>query len=155
MSVVNSPVQEGELFHYTRQGGPREMAIYLLGRLRAEEAVEDLMEWLTPRPGQAWLTEPVRYSPAGRALIEIGLPSVRPLAELVRLKANTRNGQEAIALMMEIKGKEEAQLMFARMADEEQDPEKRRNLQAAVEVCRSCTRPLLSELREAAGKEAE
>jgi hypothetical protein len=134
-SVINSPVKDGEGFYSSTS---RNMAISLLGELRAKEAVEDLIKWLVPQPGQvSKITRAIMQSPASDALFEIGLPSVEPLTELVKLQGNNVPGIYATMLISRIKGAEESELLFARMMEKEPDSAKRRNLQVALDYLRA------------------
>jgi hypothetical protein len=80
LSVVSEPVTPGESYYYITT--PRNTAIYLLGHLRAKEAVPVLIERLTPLEGQSFVIwEMVLLCPAADALGEIGIPAVKPLLD--------------------------------------------------------------------------
>ena len=83
LAVVRAPLEKNEEFfdHDT----PRNTAMLLLGEMRAEEAVPELMLWLTPKEGQATgIDAQTNPTAAGSALIEIGLPSVRALLHALK-----------------------------------------------------------------------
>jgi hypothetical protein len=160
LSVVESPVEEGEPFYIS--GTPRNTAIYLLGKMRAEEAVPVLMDWLLPKPGQnVSFVEDLSFSPAGHALAEIGKPAVRPLADAIAKHGvtwpydwfkNRRElgniawyddpqvssplGDRCLSILAYIKDPDGAIVYLQRRARREEDPATRTHLQRAVTTLR-------------------
>lgn len=135
LSVVNSPIEKGEnFFTYTTS---RNVAIFLLGKLRAKEAVTDLTEWLVHKPGQGTtIWELKTLTPAGQALFEIGLPSVPPLVELLQSEAPTPDSlrrEQCIKIIVSIKGLPETELLFEGAVAKETDSRRRENLKAAMD----------------------
>jgi hypothetical protein len=121
--IVRKPLEEKEPFYISATS--RNTAIRLLARLRAADAVADLVQWITPREGQAMtMTELMRFGPAGNALVQIGLPSVPKLLERLEAEGFTDAGTECLKLIVEIKGRDEADVFFRRQLD--QDPTDRR-----------------------------
>jgi hypothetical protein len=128
LSVVNSPVQPGEAFYSSTTS--RNISIFLLGQLRAKEAVPTLMEWLFPRGGQALIRgELLMFSHAGYALVEIGLPSVPPLIELLASEADAAEREQAIKIVVSIKGLRETEVMFEELLASERDSAKKEKLE--------------------------
>ncbi len=156
LSIVSKPVTEREPFLLSNT--PRNMAMSLLGRLRAKEAVPDLVSWLEPRKGQSFVVfEEPALSPAGYALVEIGLPSVTPVLEIIRQKGcsspDTRKrivegtrirfepqklekysplGDEALRIIAWIKGVEETGFTLRKAIEAETDATTKENLQSAL-----------------------
>jgi len=129
LSVVNSPVEVGEEFYNYITS--RNIAIYLLGKLRAKEAVEDLTKWLSPKPGQGMnIDELLMFSPAGYALVEIGLPSVSPIFDLLREEGNVALREQCIKIIVCIKGLPETELLLEDMLVKETVNSKKENLKA-------------------------
>jgi len=138
LSVVNTQVKEGEEFYNSVTS--RNIAISLLGKLRAKEVVADLTKWLSPKPGQLLIFgdfESYLFSPAGYALIEIGLPSVPPLVELVKSEGTTALGEQCIKIIVSIKGLPETELVFEDMLVKETDNSKRENLKSAQDLLKN------------------
>lgn len=131
--VINRPVKKGEEFYSAVTS--RNIAISLLGRLRAKEAMRDLTKWLLPRPGQRLFVdnEPM-FSPAGYALVEIGLPSVPPLVELLKSETNTALHQQCMKIIVSIKGPPETELLLEDTLAKETDTTKTANLKAALSL---------------------
>jgi hypothetical protein len=129
-SVLARPIEQGEPFYGSSTA--RNIAISLLGKLRAAEAAADLATWLRPRPGQGLkVTDESAFGHAGEALIEIGLPSVRPLLELLRIENNRGLQEQCLKIMVRIKGLRETELLFEDVIAAESDAAKRDNLEAA------------------------
>jgi hypothetical protein len=134
--VVNSPVEEGEQFYTSSTS--RNIAISLLGKLRAKEAVTDLTRWLTPKTGQGltfW--EEMMFSPAGYALAEIGLPSVPPLFHLLKVEGNVALREQCIKIIVSIKGLPETELLLEDIFAKETDNSKRENLKSAQDLLKN------------------
>ena len=133
LSVLNSPVEEGEQFYASTTS--RNIAIFLLGRLRAKEAVTDLIPWLTPKPRQGlFVSEERVFSPAGEALVEIGLPSVPVVVKLLGSEGPISFKQECIKVIVGIKGLRETEFLFEDIIAAEADSAKRENLKAADDL---------------------
>jgi len=136
LSVLNSPVKEGEQFYTSTTS--RNISISLLGRLRAKEAVADLMKWLIPKPGQGMVVdEEMMFSPAGYALAEIGLPSVPPLFHLLKAEGNVALREQCIKIIVRIKGLPETELLLEDILAKETDNSKRENLKSAQDLLKN------------------
>jgi hypothetical protein len=130
-SLLRKPVTPGEPFFVST---PRNIAMKLLGKLRAKGAIPELMNWLLPKKGQSVdRTEFLKYGSAGYALIEIGLPAVPHLLAKVKKEAADRLGQECMKVIRDIKGKEEAILLLKTQIEKEKDKKVKQNLQAGLE----------------------
>lgn len=130
LSVIKTPIKDGEPFYSSTTS--RNIAIFLLGNLRAKEAVTDLTKWLTPKPGQGLkVSEPYFFSPAGYALVNIGLPSIPTLLELLKSEEASVLREQCIKIIVSIKGLRETELLFEDMFAKETDATKRENLKAA------------------------
>ncbi len=92
-------------------GGPRQLAIALLGDYRASEAVDALTEHLLYVPDELVRTERLpreRYHSAAAALVDIGLPSVDAMLTLIRNDREPRRRQLAAWVLREVLGEIEA-----------------------------------------------
>jgi hypothetical protein len=138
LSVVNSPVEKGEPFFITSSS--RNIAIYLLGKLRAREAVVDLTKWLTPKPKQSqWRLDSLLLSPAGMALFEIGLPSVPYVVEVLKsaeTDGNIELRRQCVKIIVSIKGLPETDLLFEEALATESVSAKRDKLKAVLDLLR-------------------
>jgi len=140
LSVLNSPVEKGEEFFTLTTS--RNIAITLLGKLRAKEAVTDLTGWLAPKPGQATVIwNPRILTPAGYALFEIGLPAVLPLVELLKSEAPAPDSyslrrDQTIKIIASIKGVAETEFFFEDVLAKETDQAKKHNLKVALDLLR-------------------
>lgn len=162
LSIVKRPVEEGERF-YGRTTS-RNIAIDLLGEMRAEEAVTELARWLTPREGQSHVrfvggSNQSRINPAGDALVKIGLPSVPALLDVIRQEGcsspdepkktregghvryeyppgykSSPRGDRCLGIIVTIKGVEETELFLKRMMEKEKDKTHRKSLQSALDL---------------------
>ena len=133
VSVVKMPVKNGEPFYSSTTS--RNIAIFLLGNLRAKEAVADLTKWLSPKPGQGLkMSEPYIFSPAGYALVEIGLPSIPFLVDLIKSEENTVLREQCIKIIVSIKGLRETELLFEDVVSKETDATKRENLKVVQDM---------------------
>lgn len=133
LSVLNSPVEEGEQFYGSVTS--RNIAIFLLGKLRTREAVGDLTKWLLPRPGQGLIVDELSMlSPAGYALVEIGLPSVPALLEVIKSGRNSALREQCIKIIVSILGQIHTQLLFEDALAKETDSAKGKNLKAALDL---------------------
>jgi hypothetical protein len=129
LSVVSSPVETGEQFYESTSS--RNIAIFLLGTLRAREATGELTKWLAAKPGQGQTVwEEMMFSPAGYALVEIGLPSVPPLIELLGSEADAHLREQCIKIIVSIKGLRETEVMFEELIASETSSAKKEKLEA-------------------------
>ena len=136
LAILNSPLREKEEFY--NAGTPRNIAIFLLGRYRAKESVIDLTKWLVPKPGQSVVVdEESFFTPAGSALVEIGLPSVQPLIELLNTEENSSVFQLYVKMLVSIKGLPETELLFQSLISEEKDETKSKNLKRAFDFMKN------------------
>jgi len=126
LAIVRSPVEKEEAFYNTFT--PRNIAIFLLGKLRAKEAVPELIEFVTPKPGQGTVIE------ATEALIQIGLPSVPAFLEKLQAGQTPLKREQCVRALVAIKGLSETEhLIEDRMTDASSTQEKE-NLKAVIEV---------------------
>ena len=133
--VVNGPVKQGEEFYASTTA--RNLAITLLGQLRAPEAVNDLLAWLSPKPGQvAIIDAPIVLSPAGYALVDTGLPSIPALVGFLRSDACLPVLSECVKVIGAIKGMPESELLFEKIIAKETDAPSKKRLQDAQNVLR-------------------
>jgi hypothetical protein len=130
IALANRPVKlNPEADVYEPQ---RSMAIELLGKIRAKEAVNCIISWLVPRPGIMIESPKVRFfNAAGLALIEIGLPSVPPVAELLKNESNPYIQDEYLKIILAIKGRQETEMLLENMLTKEKDQIKIENIKAA------------------------
>lgn len=161
IAIVRSPMERGEPYYTSTT--PRNIAIRLLGKLRAKEAVPWLVSWLEPRPGQGMYTgELMMFSHAGYALADIGLPSVRPLLKIIiekgcssaetqkaiiqgtgvrfkpeKLKRSSPLGDQCLKIIVRILGGEHTRLLLENAIKNETSKEKKRNLESARELLAS------------------
>lgn len=151
ISVVDSPVKEGESFWGSDTS--RNIAIYLLGKLRAKEAVPEILNCLFPKPGQLVLFLPRSFlSPAGYALIEIGLPSVPPLVDLLKKEKSVYSRGECIKVIVGIKGISETELLLENILKKETDQTKKENIKSAQDLMKD---PKYKKIFENADKMAQ
>jgi hypothetical protein len=136
LKIVEGPVKEGEFYYSSATS--RNIAIRLLGKLRAKSAVSHLMGWLVPKKGQALDTgEEMKYGHAGYALVEIGLPAVPPLLEKVKGQGVTTLGKECMKVITTIKGKDEVSFLIKALLEKEKDKKAKENIQAALKYLRT------------------
>jgi hypothetical protein len=129
LSVLNSPVETGEQFYESTSS--RNIAISLLGSLRAREATGELTKWLTAKPGQGQTVwEEMMFSPAGYALVEIGLPSVPPVIELLASDGDAHLREQCIKIIVSIKGLRETEVMLEDLLASETSLAKKEKLEA-------------------------
>jgi hypothetical protein len=131
LSIVNSPLKEGEEFCISNT--PRNIAMSLLGTFRAKEAVQVLIQWLVPKPGQGEsVTEQGLFCPAGEALVQIGLPSVLPLVDIIKM-GDAVLREQCVKILVCIKGVSETEVLFESIISKEKDAGKKTNLQTALD----------------------
>lgn len=127
LSVVDSPVEKNEQFFLKT---PRNTAILLLGKFRAEEAIPSLIKWLVPKEGQdttVWSGD--INSPAGSALVKIGLPAVDPLIEVIKTEKPSALTEECAQVIFRILGTELAKAKLQSAFYNEKDEQKKRNIE--------------------------
>jgi len=133
LSVIKTPIKDGEPFYSSTTS--RNIAIFLLGKLRAKEAVTELTKWLIPKPGQSLvISEEQMFSPAGCALVDIGLPSIPPLLELLKSEEASILREQCIKIIVSIKGLRETELLFEDVVSKETNTAKRENLKVAQDM---------------------
>jgi hypothetical protein len=138
LAIVRSPVEEGEEFY--NAGTTRNIAIFLLGRVRAKEAVTDLIGCLSLKPGHDSTIDDFSLAilnPAARALVEIGLPVVPHVLDVIT-EAEGVDGygvrEQCMRIIVAIKGLRGTELLFEDLVGRETDASKLKNLKAAQEV---------------------
>ncbi len=165
LSVLTAPVKKGEPFYSSTTS--RNIAMRLLGEMRAKEAVPDLVDWLVLKEGQgSAISELMIFSPAGYALAEIGLPSVPPLLQIIQEKGCSSAeapekilegvhvrykrkpgarmsplGDQCLKIIVRIKGVDQTGFSLQRAIEGESDETKKQNLESALELLRAPTFP--------------
>jgi hypothetical protein len=160
LAIVGTPMVDNEPFD---SSSPRNDAIRLLGELRAAEAVDELVTWLTPRPehsGQYFADRP----PAHVALVKIGLPAVSALVGVIGeegisppfegevtsspqgvveveyaegyLERMSPKGDAALGILREILGEEGAAVALEERLSFQPTAERRANVRTAIERLR-------------------
>ncbi len=133
LAVVSRPVKKGETFYVD---SPRNSAMHALGTMRASEASDELIKWVTPRPGQDTVrTELTEGSPAQRALASIGLPAVPALTKSLLKAKNKAHALEFARTVEMIKGRVEATAYFQRLLIGAKNASKRKNVRTALDFC--------------------
>ena len=158
LTILSSAVEQREPFYSSTTS--RNIAISLLGKLRAAEAVRELTNWLMPKEGQILaVTESMMFSPAGYALAKIGLPSVAPLLEIIREKGCSSPeepekirkgghvwfkrkpgaricplGDQCLKVIVAIKGVGETEFALKNAVEAETEPVKKENLKSAFDL---------------------
>jgi len=131
VEILNRPVEKSEPFYSSSTA--RNIAIILLGDLRAKDSVNALLEWVLPKPGQSLVvSSPMSYGFAGCSLVRIGLPAVPSLLEKIEEEGASKLGKECVKVLKDIKGKEEVILFLKAQIGEEKENEVRKNLEAAI-----------------------
>lgn len=131
LTIIRAPVDEGEPFYIS--GTRRNLAVDLLGRLRAKEAVPELVDILLPKPGHSTDTSRLMFfGHAGYALVRIGLPSVAPVLE--RLKTLERWGDRDpyLRVLVAVEGAAGAEERLRQSIEREPAGKTRENLQAGL-----------------------
>jgi hypothetical protein len=137
-AIIRRPIDEREEFYASNT--PRNVAIRILGSMRANEAVPDLIALLVPKEGQPLIIgEPVLLAPAGEALVDIGLPAVSPLIETltadgVKAGGHYDLGGQCLKTLVFMLGPENTGYFLKKARDSDTDPAKKRNLDAALTV---------------------
>lgn len=146
LSVVNSPVEQPEDFR--APGTSRNIAIRLLGEFRAREAVVSLTKWLTLKEKHYivvdGMEEYLRLSPAALALIEIGLPSVPAVMNVLKGQ-EVRQRDQCVRILVAITGARCAEVLFEQAIALERDFDKKTKLEEAQQRLKD---PKLRELIE-------
>jgi len=136
LAIVRSPVEIEEEFY--GKFTPRNIAIFLLGKLRAKEAVPDLIEFVTPKPGQGTvIDEATPFSPATEALIEIGLPSVPALLGKLQAGQTPLKREQCVKGLVAIKGLSEAEHLIEDRMTDASNTQVKENLKAVIEVLKA------------------
>jgi len=162
-TIVKEPVARGErwAYHSTR----RNLAITLLGELRAGEAAGEIAEWLICHPGQQRLRTILRSERKGEyasvamvALVKIGKPANEVLLNKLK-RVDDQTVKEQLARMDEdmrtaccrtlakIEGREIAQLLLAKRIAAAKDDRLRANLEAALKYLETVENYVIAPLR--------
>lgn len=100
--------------------GPLHRAIVLLGKLRAEEAVEPLADRLMFIPEGFRVEEDIpseAYYVSAVALVQIGYPSINVMLSRIKLTQDQRERSLAGWVVSQIEGKEQASYRLRRLAE--------------------------------------
>lgn len=133
ISVLNEPVEFDS--DWLDPKASYNVAITVLGELRADESVQHLIKWLRPQNKQGFCyPHPIRFSAAGFALIKIGKPAVPALIKLVcdegdQISINTLSG-----ILVEIEGKDVAIFLLQQALGREANPSSKQHIDAALKV---------------------
>jgi len=131
--IVDDPVKDYSNFHVS--GTPRNTAIFLLGELRAEEAIPSLLEWIAPPEGEFMVIDAPRFiTPAGDALAKIGMPAVDPLLDRVKTKGPATESLHCLIAMGRILTADLAEAKLEKALAAEENEEYRKNIQHALNV---------------------
>lgn len=133
ISVLNEPVEFDS--DWLDPNASYNVAISVLGELRAAESVQHLIKWLRPQAKQGFVyIRPIRFSAAGFALIKIGKPAVPALIKLIcdegdQISINTLSG-----ILVEIEGKDVAVFLLQQALRGEGSPSSKQHIDAALKV---------------------
>lgn len=131
--VVQRPISPGEQFYSTAT--PRNIAARLLGRIRAAEAVPDLIPLLIPQPGQGMSEDELMLLPSpAYALVEIGLPAVRPLINRLAIEEASPMRTECLRTLVGIVGPDGVEYYIGRAIQSETDSAKTKRLNDALKL---------------------
>jgi len=110
-------------------------AIYLMGRNRLSESVQDLIQRIDFAPEtKPWVgSEPLweKY-PAMEALITIDLPSVAPSIELLATDSNDLRRSLAVKVIRYVEGPDVARFVLEKAYQKENDPSRKQKLKDAL-----------------------
>jgi len=110
-------------------------AIYLMGRNRLSESVQDLIQRIDFAPEtKPWVgSEPLweKY-PAMEALITIDLPSVAPSIELLATDSNDLRRSLAVKVIRYVEGPDVARFVLEKAYQKENDPSRKPKLKDAL-----------------------
>jgi hypothetical protein len=139
LAIVNAPLEKNE--NFCDFGTPRNLAIKLLGEMRAMEAVEPLLEWIAPHEGQICaFTRDIGEPFAVTALIKIGKPASVECLKRLALEDNDKEiafGSKRglmLRVIRKVEGDDVAHFMLQNAIDKEQDKDRKANLTAALEL---------------------
>ena len=136
LSILNSPLIENEEFYNSNT--LRNISIYVLGTIKAEQAVPQLIKWIEPREGQSTVIDELRMlSPAGEALVHIGLPSVDPLIEMIKDEGTSTTGSQCLKIVVRILGVDIIEMKLNKSITSELMKDKKENLEAALRLLKS------------------
>ena len=132
IQIINEPVSKPQ--EWMNDTTPENLAINALGELRSTKAIPSLLEWITPPEGGFIVgrNKPLHQSPAGRALVNIGKPSVPYLIDLLAGDPKDKVWQISLDILKEIEGEKALKVILIEAASQEQDVDKRRNIQLAI-----------------------
>jgi hypothetical protein len=113
----------------SRSANVRAAAIYLIGRHRLSDGVDELIRWIDFAPGsEQRIPEPEplweKY-PAMEALIVIGKPSVKPAVELIATDANDLRRTLAVKVIRYVEGGNVASMVLEQAFSSELDPSRK------------------------------
>ena len=136
IQVLNDPVDQREewLTHTTS----RNIALSILGDMRAAEAVPHIVKWLRPQGGQLGIEDhPDRFSPAAKALVKIGKPAVPALIALIETEGDEYPLKESLStLLSEIDGKECAELVLRQALTKQSNAQSKQRIESALRKLR-------------------
>jgi hypothetical protein len=114
----------------------RNIAIACIGEYRAPEAVPSLLPLLEPAPGEVVVAGRIlRLSPAGRALVKIGKPSVSAVIELLATTdAKKMSASQARLVLYDIEGAVAGEKTLQDAVTAEKDAARRAALEASVKA---------------------
>jgi hypothetical protein len=113
IDIVRQPVRQGEV--WGNPSSSRNLAIRLLGHFRVAEAVDSIIPFLTPRPGQdaaVLMGRDGQDNVAEAALVRIGTPSVEPLLSSVFASADSSSAKACLTVLRRLLPGEELKKRF-------------------------------------------
>lgn len=112
----------------------RLIAVHLLGKLKAEEAVDVLMDnLLLSYEGDKNFEELNQDNfPVGFALIQIGIPTRQPLLNKIKITEDAEVMRLCTFVIMKTEDKEIAKVVFEKAIQQERDIKKKENLNKAL-----------------------
>ncbi len=113
---------------------PENLAIRVLGEMRAAKAVPTLIPWLGPPEGGHFIYGdiPPGGSPAGMALAAIGKPAEAPLINVLRRSPKTPAWEHSLAVLQKIEGRAVLLVILKEAVTAEKYPEAKSNLAEAL-----------------------
>ena len=113
---------------------PENLAIHVLGEMRAVEAIPALVKWAEPPKGGYDVDGdvPEYMSPAGQALAKIGKPADPALIGVLRVSKNDPYWTICLEILKQIEGPKCAAIMVEEAMGKETEALFKENLQAAL-----------------------
>jgi len=133
-SLLNILKHSKKDFGWLNSNTTYNICIRILGEMRAPEAVSELMKWIFPQKGPYVSFEELLFSPAGRALVKIGKPSVPHLLKALKTETNKEHRHICLRILEKIEGKEISVIILKQAVKQEKDPKSKKNLLDALKL---------------------